>query len=199
MITLGITSYAVPSIPEIVSAKFSPEIKLLVDGEPVQTPIVSVVTKENPGYMTNFAPIREVCEKLGATVTWDGKSRTITVESQKSTDAAEKESVSMATNTKEVENMSTSPDIPFPVYTVDDTGINVYNVRNAYNGVLPSDILNALKNKNMVLRNAPDGETLQIADSNGNVIVSGITVRANGGKIFVPYDLFLEKIKPLLK
>jgi len=80
MLALGVTSYAISSVPEIQSAKFSPEIKLIVKGETVKTPIVSVITKDNPGYMTNFAPIREICEKLGAIVTWDGKTQTITVD-----------------------------------------------------------------------------------------------------------------------
>ena len=73
MLTMGVT---VSAVPEIKSAVFSPDIKLVVNGKTLDTQIVSVV-KTGEVNMTNYVPARALSEALGATVTWDGANRTI--------------------------------------------------------------------------------------------------------------------------
>jgi hypothetical protein len=194
ILTMGVT---VSAVPEIKSAVFSPDIKLIVNGEAIDTPVVSVVTVENPGYMTNYVPARAVAEELGATVTWDGKTRTISIDKVKET--TEETARETASSTQSISVPQSNADIPFPIYKVDETGLNVYNIHNGYlYGVFVLDVINAVKKKGMVMNYAADGKSMQIVKQGEGIIVSGIIPRAFDGRGYIPYDFFEEKIKPVL-
>ena len=158
LLAFSVSLYA-STVPQIKTAQFAPDIKLIVNGEAIDTPVVSVVTVENPGYMTNYVPARAVAEELGATVTWDGKTRTISIDKVKETteETAEKTSSTQSTVAPEP-----NPNVPFPVEKIDDAGINVYNVRNLFLGVLTSEINPLLEEKNMYFRYNSENDTLQI-------------------------------------
>lgn len=189
MLTLGVTTYAVPEIKEAV---FS-DITLIVNGETLDTEVVSVTTTDNPNYMTNYVPARALAESLGATVEWDGKERAINVSTEEIVAVS---SVSAPTPATEAKG---NPDIPYPVYKVDDTGLMIYDIQKGYlYGLFVLDIKNALKANGYVLNNAADNKTMQIVGDD-NIIVSGIATRQIGGKAYIPYDFYLEHIKPLLQ
>lgn len=193
-LTMGVT---VSAVPEIKSAVFAPDIKLIVNGEAIETPIVSVVTVENPGYMTNYVPARAVAEELGATVTWDGKTRTISIDKVKET--TEETARETASSTQSISVPQSNADIPFPIYKVDETGLNVYNIHNGYlYGIFVLDVINAVKKKGMVMNYAADGKSMQIVKEGEGILESGIIPRAINGRGYIPYDIFVDKIKPLL-
>lgn len=175
MLTLGITTYA---IPEIKEAKFSPDIALVVNGERLDTEIVSVVTTDKPGYMTNYVPARALSEALGATVTWDGKSRIISVDTVK----------------KDVANNATTPitqtqSIDLPSAT-EIRGIKAVAV---------ADVYKALKARNYDLINAAQKDTLQIVKDD-KIVVRNITfILSNDNYGYIKYDFYEEYILPLLQ
>ena len=195
LLAFSVSLYA-STVPSIKSAQFAPDIKLIVNGKAIDTPVVSVVTVENPGYMTNYVPARAVAEELGATVTWDGKTRTISIDKVKETteETAEKTSSTQSTVAPEP-----NPNVPFPVEKIDDAGINVYNVRNLFLGVLTSEINPLLEEKNMYFRYNSENDTLQIVLKDVGIQVRDIPIRALGGIGYIPYDYYLEHIKPLVK
>lgn len=195
LLAFSVSLYA-STVPSIKSAQFAPDIKIIVNGKTIDAPVVSVVTVENPGYMSNYVPARAVAEELGATVTWDGKTRTISIDKVKETteETAEKTSSTQSTVAPEP-----NPNVPFPVEKIDDAGINVYNVRNLFLGVLTSEINPLLEEKNMYFRYNSENDTLQIVLKDVGIQVRDIPIRALGGIGYIPYDYYLEHIKPLVK
>lgn len=192
MLTMGVTTYAVP---EIKSALFSPDIKLVVDGKTLDTQIVSVI-KSGEINTTNYVPARALSEALGATVEWDGKAKAINVSTEETTAAS---SVSAPAPTTET-TPKTNPDIPYPVYKVDDSGLTVYSIHDGlFYGVLPSEILAAVKTKGMVLNNSADRKTLQIVKEGEGIIVGSIPFSVYSSKGFISYDYFIANILPLLQ
>lgn len=196
LLAFSVSLYA-STVPQIKTAQFAPDIKLIVNGEAIDTPVVSVVTVENPGYMTNYVPARAVAEELGATVTWDGKTRTISIDKVKET--TEETARETASSTQSISVPQSNADIPFPIYKVDETGLNVYNIRNGYlYGIFVLDVINAVKKKGMVMNYAADGKSMQIVKEGEGILESGIIPRAINGRGYIPYDIFVDKIKPLL-
>lgn len=174
MLAIGVTTYAVP---EIKSAVFSPDIKLVVNGKQVDSEVVSVVTSDNPGYMTNYVPARALAESLGATVTWDGKERVINV----STETAAVSSASAPAKT-----VSSEFKMPEKV------------IVNGYEFVLPSEVYYALQAKGYELMNDANNEYLQIVKDN-KIVLKDIPTNARGGKFYIPYDFYETNILPLLQ
>lgn len=192
MLAIGVTTYAVP---EIKSAVFSPDIKLVVNGKQVDSEVVSVVTTDKPGYMTNYVPARALSEALGATVTWDGKAKAINVSTDETATVSSVSAPAPTTKT----TPKTNPDIPYPVYKVDDSGLTVYDIQNGYlYGIFSLDVQNALKSKGYIMNNAADNKTMQIVGDD-SIIVTGIVTRQISGKTYISYDFYLEHIKPLLQ
>jgi hypothetical protein len=147
--------------------------------------------------MTNYVPARAVAEELGATVTWDGKTKTISIDKVKET--TEETARETASSTQSISVPQSNADIPFPVYKVDETGLNVYNIHNGYlYGIFVLDVINAVKKRGMVMNYAADGKSMQIVKEGEGIIVSGIIPRAFDGRGYIPYDFFEEKIKPVL-
>jgi hypothetical protein len=193
-LTMGVT---VSAVPEIKSAVFSPDIKLIVNGEAIDTPVVSVVTVENPGYMTNYVPARALSEALGATVTWDGKARTISVSTDEPVTASSVPTQSSVTVTTPKE---TKYKIPFPIYATDEFGVNAYNIYNSNQyAVFTLEVSDALKAKGLIMNNAADYNSLQIVKDGEGILVSDIVTYGYSGKTFIKYDFYLEHIKPLLQ
>ena len=201
MLMMGVT---VSAVPEIKSAVFSPDIKLVVNGKQVDSEVVSVVTTDKPGYMTNYVPARALAESLGATVTWNGKERVINVSTNDKTINSISTTTSAPVQAKDPFTIQTDESeskykIPFPVHIVDDTGLAVYNIHNGYlYGLFSLDVQNALKSKGYIMNNAADNKTMQIVGDD-SIIVTGIVTRQISGKTYISYDFYLEHIKPLLK
>lgn len=191
MLTMGVT---VSAVPEIKSAVFSPDIKLVVNGKTLDTQIVSVV-KTGEVNMTNYVPARALSEALGATVTWDGKERVISV----NTESKEVSATPAQTQAPAVE-AKPNPDIPYPVYLVDDTGLIVYNIHgNRFYGILASDVIKAVESKGYIMNYSNDRTTMQIVKEGEGVLLRDITFKPYGGKGYLSYDFFTEHIKPLLQ
>lgn len=170
ILTMGVTTYAVP---EIKSALFSPDIKLVVDGKQLDTQIVSVV-KTGEVNMTNYVSARALAESLGATVEWDGAERAINV----STETAAVSSASAPT----------SSNVQLPAI-VDAHGVK---------GVLISEVFHALKAKGYDLVNSVDPNYMHIVFDN-KIIVKEIPSNARGGKIYIPEGFYEANILPLLQ
>ncbi|HQD31961.1 MAG TPA: hypothetical protein PLY59_10285 [Clostridiales bacterium] len=60
------------------------------------------------------------------------------------------------------------------------------------------DVINAVKKKGMVMNYAADGKSMQIVKEGEGILESGIIPRAINGRGYIPYDIFVDKIKPLL-
>ena len=176
MLTLGITTYA---IPEIKEAKFSPDIALVVNGERLDTEIVSVVTTDKPGYMTNYVPARALAESLGATVTWNGKERVISV------DTVQLGEKTTAQSTSE----KSSVNIQLP------SVIDVYGTK-AVNGL---ETKNALKAKGYDIVVAVNREYMQIVKDDKIIVGDIPTLIGSGNKLHFPYDFYEKHILPLLQ
>lgn len=198
ILTMGVT---VSAVPEIKSAVFSPDIKLVVNGKTLDTQIVSVV-KSGEVNMTNYVSARALAESLGATVTWDGKERAINVlmEVEAASSASAPEVKSASTEANIVTAPKLNPDIPYPVYKIDDTGLIVYNIQGGkFYGLFGPDVINAIKAKGLIMNDSADGSTKQIVKDGEGILVQGITFRPYGGKGYLDYGLFVEKIQPLLQ
>lgn len=182
MITLGVTTYAVP---EIKSAVFSPDIKLVVNGKTLDTQIVSVV-KTGEVNMTNYVSARALSEALGATVEWDGANRTINVDTE-----AAMQSAPATQSTPITEAVPTPP-------AKNDVGLPQLVVVNGYEYVKPSEVYNALRARGYYLVNAVDPKYMQIV-TDDEIIVKDIPSDARGGKFYIPYDFYEANILPLLQ
>lgn len=209
MLTLGVTTYAAP---EIQSAIFS-DIKLIVNGEQVDSEIVSVVTTDNPNYMTNYVPARALSEALGAEVEWDGKNRVINVSTKTSDNNISQElNIQPPKETNTTPSVPTSPipkettttlpttkktNIPHPIISTDEYGVNVYNVYNIFEGVSIGEVEKALNNKGYKIIDE-SYDRIGIIQGN-NKLVSNIWIGSYGNKIYINYKDYLEHIKPLLQ
>lgn len=185
LLAFSVSLYA-STVPSIKSAQFAPDIKLIVNGEAIDTPIVSVVTVENPGYMTNYVPARALSEALGATVTWDGANRTINVDTE-----AAIQSAPATQSTPITEAVPTPP-------AKNDVGLPQLVVVNGYEYVKPSEVYNALRARGYYLVNAVDPKYMQIV-TDDEIIVKDIPSDARGGKFYIPYDFYEANILPLLQ
>lgn len=214
MLSIGITTYA---IPEIKEAKFSPDIKLVVNGKQVDTQIVSVI-KSGEVNTTNYVSARSLAESLNANVEWDGKSKTITVTTssnenetiQESSTQSSKEVVvtpqvtqpvttpSTPTNTQTTSSTSTTTksNIPHKILSTDDYGVNVYYVYNTFELVFIGEVRTALENKGYKLV-ADSYDTVKVMQGD-NKIVSGIWIGSYGNKIYLKNIDYIEYIKPIL-
>ncbi len=61
-----------------LSAYINPDIKININGESLKTEVVSVTETQK-----NYASVRDIAEALGATVTWNQKTKTIDIVSNK--------------------------------------------------------------------------------------------------------------------
>lgn len=201
ILMMGVT---VSAVPEIKSAVFSPDIKLVVNGKTLDTQIVSVV-KTGEVNMTNYVSARALAESLGATVTWDGKERVINVSTNDKTINSISTTTSAPVQAKDPFTIQTDESeskykIPFPVHIVDDTGLAVYNIHNGYlYGLFTIDVQNAIKLKGYVMNNAADYKSLQIVKDGEGILVRNIETHYIGDYTYISYDFYLEHIKPLLK
>lgn len=182
ILTMGVT---VSAVPEIKSAVFSPDIKLVVNGKTLDTQIVSVV-KTGEVNMTNYVPARALSEALGATVTWDGANRTINVDTE-----AAIQSAPATQSTPITEAVPTPP-------AKNDVGLPQLVVVNGYEYVKPSEVYNALRARGYYLVNAVDPKYMQIV-TDDEIIVKDIPSDARGGKFYIPYDFYEVNILPLLQ
>ena len=170
MLTMGVTTYAVPEIKEAV---FS-DIRLMVNGETLDTEVVSVTKTDSPNYMTNYIPARALAESLGGTVTWDSKERVISVNTSTVYEVPEAES------TKRVQLPS----------VVEIRGIKAVSVVSVYN---------ALKESGYDLVNAVKKDTLQIVKDN-KIVVKDITfILSDENQVYIKYDFYEVNILPLLQ
>lgn len=62
-----------------LTAYFNPDVKINIDGVPLKAEIVSVDETQK-----NYAPVRDVAEALGATVTWNQETKSIDIISKES-------------------------------------------------------------------------------------------------------------------
>ena len=182
ILTMGVT---VSAVPEIKSAVFSPDIKLVVNGKTLDTQIVSVV-KSGEVKMTNYVPARALSEALGATVTWDGANRTINVDTE-----AAIQSAPATQSTPITEAVPTPP-------AKNDVGLPQLVVVNGYEYVKPSEVLAALRARGYEMVNAVDPKYMQIV-TDDEIIVKDIPSDARGGKFYIPYDFYEANILPLLQ
>lgn len=193
ILTMGVTTYAVPAIK---SALFSPDIKLIVNGKTLDTQIVSVI-KTGEVNTTNYVSARALAESLGATVAWDGKARTISVSTDEPVTVSSVPTQSSVTVTTPKE---TKYKIPFPIYATDEFGVNAYNIYNSNQyAVFTLEVSDALKAKGLIMNNAADYNSLQIVKDGEGILVSDIVTYGYSGKTFIKYDFYLEHIKPLLQ
>lgn len=209
MLTLGVTTYAVP---EIQSAIFS-DIKLIVNGEQVDSEIVSVVTTDNPNYMTNYVPARALSEALGAEVEWDGKNKVINVSTKTSDNNISQElNIQPPKETNTTPSVPTSPtpkettttlpstkktNIPHPIISTDEYGINVYYVYNIFEGVSIGEVEAVLGNKGYKIVDE-SYDRIKIVQGDKK-IVGDIWIGSYGNKIYLKNTDYIEHIKPLLQ
>lgn len=177
MLTLGVTTYAVPEIKEAV---FS-DITLTVNGVTLDTDVVSVTTTDNPNYMTNYVSARDLAESLGATVTWDGKERAINITSEDTT-----------VDTPTVQTAPASE-------IMNDTDLPSIVEIDGFKGVGTAGVYKALKAKGYDLVNAANREYMQIIYDNKIVVRDIPSKICTGNKIIIPYDFYETNILPLLQ
>jgi hypothetical protein len=176
MLTIGVTTYAVP---EIQSAVFSPDIKLVVDGEQLDTQIVSVI-KSGEVNMTNYVSARSLAEALGATVEWDGATRTISVA----------ESVPVVES-----SWVPSADVPFNVAFMDGD-MPVYGAIAGKEAVFSVDVTRQLHANGLAWRS---GNSLtMVITRNNRAILEDVPTFGFQNKVFVTYEYYKDNIKPLL-
>ncbi|MCL2396568.1 MAG: copper amine oxidase N-terminal domain-containing protein [Defluviitaleaceae bacterium] len=67
----------------IASATFNTN-RVIFDGVELDLdmPLVSIVTEENPGFFSNYMPVRAVLEAMGYSVDWDGANNAVLVSSE---------------------------------------------------------------------------------------------------------------------
>jgi hypothetical protein len=185
ILSIGITTYAVP---EIKSAIFASDIKLVVDGKTLDTQIVSVI-KTGEVNTTNYVSARALAESLGATVEWDGKAKSINV-STGETEAVSSVSAPVISKVEYVANM------PFPVDSTDDSGMPVYLVHGKFYGIAISDINKAAEANGYKLFNG-DNRTIYISQGN-TAILKDIPTSVYSSKGFVDYEYFKANVKPII-
>jgi hypothetical protein len=174
ILTLGVTTYAVP---EIKSAIFASDIRLVVDGKQLDTQIVSVV-KSGEVNTTNYVSARALAESLGATVEWDGKAKSINVST------VETEAVSSVSAPA-----PTSSNVQLP------SVIELHGAK-IVNGLETRD---ALKVRGYVLVNSVKKDMMQIVKDDKIVVRDVPTVIGSGNKLHFPYDFYEANILPLLQ
>ena len=78
LLLIGTTVYAASAIR---SATFN-DVSVIFNGTELELamPLISVVTEENPGAISNYMPVRAVLEAMGYAVDWDGANNAVLVD-----------------------------------------------------------------------------------------------------------------------
>lgn len=207
MLSIGFTTYAVPEIQE---AKFSPDIKLIVNGKEIDTQIVSVI-KSGEVNTTNYVSARSLAESLNANVEWDGKTKSINVSTKTNNDNNATQELNVqpieeitappvSTSPTSVETKTTTTkktNIPHKILSTDEYGVNVYYVYNVFEGVFIGEVRTALESKGFKLV-SDSYDTVKVMQGD-NKIASGIWIGSYGNKIYLNNKDYIEHIKPLLQ
>lgn len=166
-----------------ITAYFNPDIKININGTPLKTEIVSVDETQK-----NYVSVRDVAEALGATVTWDQKTKTIDITSKESEVDTVSTVTEKVTNTTEY-NSETG--LPTGAEWVDFNGCKAikYN-NNIY--ILDIDLTERLGfyfkdyNNKTILTYSKDGRDVIIDISNKNNYL-----KVNS-RFYLNYQLFDE-------
>lgn len=167
-----------------ITAYFNPDIKININGTPLKTQVVSVDETQK-----NYVSVRDVAEALGATVTWDQKTKTIDITSKES----EVDTVSNATAPTQIKYDETTG-LPIGAKYIDykDCKAVKYN-NNIYISLIDLDEKYNIKSKYTL----PDQKCFVLEKDNVLIKInytSTENVIAGAGNVYFNINLFSQYI-----